>query len=217
MQNNIENHLKYELSPLDFVFGKTIDECSFGEVVIGTHKTSKKQYAIKIITIRQKENQPENLRLIKDELARWNKITSINPRPNSIPNYYGYYIETTISMHQNYALIFDYFPQSLKTLISEETTISLSQLKHIYDNLIDGLTFLQSLNICHRNLSPKNLMLDQHKNLKIIDFEHTIDLPDSDKNKYDLTIVGKEPYMAPEILEASIKEKNNVILLIINI
>ena len=217
MLNNIQNHLKNELNPLDFVFGETIDKGSFGEVVMATNKNSNKKYAVKIINIRPSKNQPEILKEIEDELIFLNKITSITPRPNAIPNFYGYYVETTLSKIQNYAIIFDFFPLNFKNLISKQNLKDFSKLKIFYQSLLNGLAFLQSLNLCHRDLSPNNLMLDQQNNLKIIDFGLTREFSHLEKpneQEYNLTIAGKVPYMAPEILDGYINGDQNVNILI---
>ena len=39
-----------------------------------------------------------------------------------------------------------------------------------FQQIIDGVEYLHSLNIVHRDLKPENLLLDLNKNIKIVDF-----------------------------------------------
>jgi len=82
--------------------------------------------------------------------------------------------------------------------------------------LMNGITFLQTLNISHRDLKPENMMLDDENKVKIVDFGLATDISkvlDSEEEKQEpnkplvevsqlmMTIGGTKPYMAPEILQ----------------
>lgn len=45
-----------------------------------------------------------------------------------------------------------------------------SEACKFFQQIIDGVEYLHKLNIVHRDLKPENLLLDQNKNIKIVDF-----------------------------------------------
>ena len=61
--------------------------------------------------------------------------------------------------------------------------------------LFVALDYLNSRNICHRDLKPDNIIIDERGYLKIIDFGNSIVL-----NGFTSTMTGTPHYMAPEIL-----------------
>ena len=69
-----------------------------------------------------------------------------------------------------------------------ETQFFLSFLFIIVD-------YLNSKNICHRDLKPDNIMLDEKGYIKVIDFGTAIEI-----NNFTSTITGTPHYIAPEVL-----------------
>lgn len=39
-----------------------------------------------------------------------------------------------------------------------------------FQQIISGVEYIHRLNIVHRDLKPENLLLDENKNIKIVDF-----------------------------------------------
>ncbi len=156
--NKIQNKLKCGFQPSEFAFGEVIGSGSFGVVLKATYKNPKNQYAVKSILIQPDNQRTENEKEIQSEISILEKISTTTPRPQAIPRYYGYFTETTTIKQENYILVFDFFPTSLrgllKTHIANKKSISFIELKNIYQALLNGLSFLQSLNFCHRDISP---------------------------------------------------------------
>ena len=81
---------------------------------------------------------------------------------------------------------------------------SRSQIKYLNEketifytaNILLALDYLNSRQVCHRDLKPDNIIIDEKGYLKIIDFGTSIII---DKN-YTNTVTGTPHYMAPEIL-----------------
>lgn len=62
-------------------------------------------------------------------------------------------------------------------------------------NLLIILSYLNNKQICHRDLKPDNIVIDEKGYLKLIDFGTSIELKD-----FTNTITGTPHYIAPEIL-----------------
>jgi 5'-AMP-activated protein kinase, catalytic alpha subunit len=66
-----------------------------------------------------------------------------------------------------------------------------------FQQIIDGVEYLHALNIVHRDLKPENLLLDQNKNIKIVDFG----LSNTYSRGQTLqTACGSPCYAAPEMI-----------------
>jgi serine/threonine protein kinase len=63
-----------------------------------------------------------------------------------------------------------------------------------------GLHYLHSNGVCHRDLKPDNILLDDEYNCKIIDFGFATELKGRHGSGFNTTWVGTTSYMAPEIL-----------------
>ena len=85
-----------------------------------------------------------------------------------------------------------------KYLNSRSQTKLLNEKETLFytANILLALDYLNSRQVCHRDLKPDNIIIDEKGYLKIIDFGTSIIL---DKN-YTNTVTGTPHYMAPEIL-----------------
>ena len=85
--------------------------------------------------------------------------------------------------------MFDYIVKNEK--LDEEDACKL------YMQIIDGIEYLHKNGIAHRDLKPENLLLDENRNIKIVDFGLS--------NRYQpgqtlLTACGSPCYAAPEMI-----------------
>ena len=77
------------------------------------------------------------------------------------------------------------------------------EIKFIFRQLADAINYCHSNSIVHRDLKLENVLLDESRNIKIIDFGFSIVCPFDKK----LTIFCGTPYyMAPEVLEGAYDE-----------
>ena len=58
--------------------------------------------------------------------------------------------------------VFDY--------IVANTKLNEQEACKIYQEIIGGIEYLHKINIVHRDLKPENLLLDDNKDIKIVDF-----------------------------------------------
>jgi len=64
--------------------------------------------------------------------------------------------------------------------------------------LISGIEYLTDLGIAHRDIKPENLLLDDFKNLKIVDFGLSSTFSPGEKLS---TACGSPCYAAPELIK----------------
>jgi len=66
-----------------------------------------------------------------------------------------------------------------------------------YQQIISGVEYIHKCGICHRDLKPENLLLDEQKNIKIVDFGLSNTYTDGVLLK---TACGSPCYAAPEMI-----------------
>ena len=144
----IENNLKNGLKPEDLEVQENplISSGSFGDVYRYKHQSTQKEYAIKEIFLRPNTDDEE--KLLK-ELKILDQVSSIVPRPKSLPNYYGYYCENDKKKHKKtYYIVFDLFPKSLKTVLQsrdkhkESDIVEFAVLKRYFASLLNALAVI---------------------------------------------------------------------------
>ena len=98
--------------------------------------------------------------------------------------------------------VFEFIPDSLEKYISQASRkhehIPISTIKAIMKQLLEGLSFVHDKNICHRDLKPDNILLDEGLNVKICDFGSAKIL--DGKSKKNIPHIVNKFYRAPELL-----------------
>eukprot|EP01022_Parablepharisma_sp_SALTPOND_P020733 TRINITY_DN3857_c0_g1_i1.p2 TRINITY_DN3857_c0_g1~~TRINITY_DN3857_c0_g1_i1.p2 ORF type:complete len:372 (+),score=40.87 TRINITY_DN3857_c0_g1_i1:3659-4774(+) len=97
--------------------------------------------------------------------------------------------------------VFEYVPSSLEKYINEHkkrARIPIVTIKAIMRQLLEGLEFVHSKNICHRDLKPDNILLDDELHVKICDFGSAKIL--DGKSKKNIPHIVNKFYRAPELL-----------------
>ncbi|MCA9507498.1 MAG: protein kinase [Myxococcales bacterium] len=106
-----------------------------------------------------------------------------------IPAYQGY-----CQVKESLGIILDYFPaKSFRQVIKSK--LSLEHIRSITRQLLEILAYIHSTGIYHNDLSPDNLLWQQHKGSLIIDFGAASFGPLSSSFPF-----GQTCYLAPEIL-----------------
>ncbi len=77
-------------------------------------------------------------------------------------------------------MVLEYFPMTLRDLLKDskkQIDITEDNVRHILKSIINGLSYLHSLNIAHRDIKLDNIVISADlTEVKFIDFGLCIDL-----------------------------------------
>lgn len=82
--------------------------------------------------------------------------------------------------------------------ITSKNHLKEDEACRLFQQLISGIEYLGELGIAHRDIKPENLLLDQQKNLKIVDFGLSNTFKPNEKL---VTACGSPCYAAPELIK----------------
>jgi len=202
----IEEHLEYiSFSCLDL---KT-------KINIGAHcevwkfedKSTHEPYAVKIII----QEGPELSVTTKKEIENLKLIQKSFDRPLCFLNFFGWILIEERNPDFEFkeikcCLIFEIATGTLADLIKKMRNLKqflpFDDFYRYTRTLIEGMAFLQSKGITHRDIKPDNILIKQEENksytIKIADFsESRLDIPNS--TLQNMTIKGTPSYLSPEL------------------
>ena len=148
----------------DYLLNEEIGSGGFAKVVQGIHIPTGEKVAVKIMDKVQIFSEPLNLNRIQREIA----ILKIVRHKNIIKLYELMETPNKIYLVMEYCNggeLFDY--------IVSKQHLTERQACRFFQEIINSVEYLHSLNIVHRDLKPENLLLDKINNkitLKLIDF-----------------------------------------------
>ena len=148
----------------DYLLNEEIGSGGFAKVVEGIHIPTGEKVAVKIMDKAQIFSEPLNLNRIQREIAILKLV-----RHNNIIKLYEL-METPDKIYMvmeycNGGELFDY--------IVSKQHLTERQACRFFQEIINSLEYLHSLNIAHRDIKPENILLCKIKNkidLKLIDF-----------------------------------------------
>lgn len=170
-----------------YVLGRTIGEGTFGKVKIGTHNLTNEKVAVKIL-------EKERIKDIADieRVAREIHILKLIRHPNIIQLYE--IIETPVKLF----LIMEYASGGeLFDYIVTQHRVKEPEACKFFQQILSGIEYIHKLGIVHRDLKPENLLLDDNKNIKIVDFGLSNTYKDNETLN---TACGSPCYAAPEMI-----------------
>ena len=148
----------------DYLLNEELGSGGFAKVVQAIHIPTGEKVAVKIMDKAQIFSEPLNLTRIQREIA----ILKIVRHKNIIKLYELMETPNKIYLVMEYCNggeLFDY--------IVSKKHLSERQACRFFQEIINSLEYLHSLNIVHRDIKPENLLLDKINNkitLKLIDF-----------------------------------------------
>ena len=183
--NNPDN--KYNL-PENLIFINEIDKGAFATVIHVKERTTKKEFALKIID--KSQSNTELINRMKEEIQILKKLSHQN-----IVKYYGHLENSTQLFIKMEYLKYG----NLETWMKKNKNISEEDASIIIKEVLSAIAYLHQNQICHRDLKPENIMFSRENDIssiKIIDFGLSLQNFDSLCNSdYCGTLI----YMAPII------------------
>lgn len=177
--NNINN---YKLD-------KNLGQGSYAVVKLATEKSSGEKVAIKIYE-KYKLADPRKMKNVRREIQLLKQMD----HPYIIKLHDSF--ENSKQIH----LVMEYIgKQSLHGFLKAKTAkkVEEPEARKIIQQICKGLSYCHAKHIVHRDLKLENILIDDNKNIKIIDFGFSVSVaPDKTLNIF----CGTPSYMAPEIV-----------------
>nr|XP_047124025.1 mitogen-activated protein kinase kinase kinase 3-like isoform X2 [Hydra vulgaris] len=189
-QLNIENSKSNE-DQLIFATG-------YAKIYVRSDKNAHKKIALKCIDI---GNIVNNVKA-KEAAEKFNHEISLFKRLNHerIVKYYGAsFTSTTISIKMEFME-----GGSLHDKISNNGPLDESTASKISNQILDGLVYLHSKNIIHRDIKSANILLDLDGNCKLADFGVSKQIQTIRSYAGCKSTAGTSYYMSPETITASV-------------
>ncbi|ELA42279.1 CAMK/CAMKL/CHK1 protein kinase [Vittaforma corneae ATCC 50505] len=100
----------------------------------------------------------------------------------------------------SFNIIMEYVEYNLRNLIIPEIGLDPIIGHMIFVQLLEGVKYLHSNGICHRDIKPDNILMDRKGNIRLCDFGHSTMFKLKEYRRLK-TIAGTPEFMAPEILK----------------
>lgn len=177
-----------ELRKRGYTVGATLGEGSYAKVKAAFCEKLNKKVALKIIN-RKKAPKDFQQKFLPREL----EILKMLHHPNVIQMYETMQFNGKVIIALEIAGHGDMLEYiKLRGAIPEE------RAKIMFQQLVNAMEYLHSINIIHRDLKCENILLDTSNNLKVTDFGFSRLFLHGDLSK---TFCGSAAYAAPEILQ----------------
>ena len=183
---NSENLNKKQKKIAQFILGKKLGNGAFAVVRLATHIKTNEIVAIKIL---EKEKMKE---INKIRLEREIKILK-KVRHRNIVNLYN-----VVNSKTSIYLIMEYIKGiELFSYVNEKNRLTEPEACRYFQQIISGLEYLEKLKIVHRDIKLENIIIDNNKNVKIIDFGLSNIYP---KTNILFSSCGSPCYAPPEMI-----------------
>ena len=192
--------VKYKELNDRYIKGEKLGGGVFGIVRECVDKTSMKRFAVKIMRESFIEKLPRHkIRNLEQEMNLVNKLNHVNV----MKIYDSFKSKSKNRKKLKYYIVMEYCAGVLTELIGValNQVLPIWQSHHYFSQIINGLKYLHSLGIYHRDIKEDNILIDNSHVVKICDFgvSHVSGLfADNDLMSSD---EGSKLYHPPELLD----------------
>ncbi|CUI15357.1 protein kinase, putative, partial [Bodo saltans] len=141
-----------------------------------------------------------------EELDREYRVLATLEHPN-IVKVLGFLV------HQGHGRIFmEWVPSGSVQSVLQETKRGLREtiVRRYVQEALQGLAYLHSRGIVHRDVKPGNMLLASDGSVKLTDFGTSRTLEHSEETVQTGTVVGTVPYLAPECVRGTYSAASDV-------
>ena len=175
-----------------YVFKSKIGSGSFSKVYKAIESETNETFAIKIINT--SKLSPPLIKRLSNEIEI---LKSMNhPNIISLHNY-------SITDKHIYMVMEYCNDGTIRDKIGKLK--SENDIKYYVKQIVDGMLYLETMNILHRDIKPENILISNNI-VKIIDFGFSSDIKNDDMYS---TICGTPMYMSPELLRCDKYDKKS--------
>lgn len=184
----------------DFEFGQELGKGAYSTVILTTFKKTGVEYATKAIEKQLiiKENKVKTVKIEK-------QVLHMMDHPNIIKLFCTFQDATNLYFALEFAPGGEMFD-----ILTKYGPFTLEATRFYAAEIVNGLEYMHSLNIIHRDMKPENLILSRDMHLKITDFgtarilesgeDEIKDNSDLQQRKSKQTFCGTANYVSPEVL-----------------
>ncbi|GMM33203.1 protein kinase [Saccharomycopsis crataegensis] len=172
--------------------GRTLGRGATGRVRLAKHSRTGQLAAVKIIPKSTFKDPSNSAAGLTDGIEREIIIMKLISHPNIMALY-----DVWENKGELY-LILEYVEKGeLFNYLVKHIRLAEREAVHYFKQIIAGVNYCHSFNICHRDLKPENLLLDRNHNIKIADFGMAaLEVT----NKMLNTSCGSPHYASPEVV-----------------
>lgn len=108
-------------------------------------------------------------------------------------------LDCTFQDEKNLYFLMEYADKgSIETIIKNNKSLPIETCRYLIAEIILGLEYMHSKNICHRDLKPDNILLDSNFHVKICDFGEAKIMEEEDFKKIEKYLRDFEKYKVDE-------------------
>ena len=187
------------LEKLDFKHPQILKSLDFDKLYHVKGPTKSESFTLRNFLILA-ENKNASESDIKSEIELNEYLQKIPQKPNLFPIYRGYIKnQENIPQMTSYTLMFESFEKSLESLILEKQQagyFSFNTIQYYFKSLVNGLAFMQNLDLFPQDFTPQNIFVTSDNILKFFTF--------IDQNFYLKNYKFKKTgFNAPEVINPS--------------
>lgn len=182
-----------------WIKGELIGRGSFGSVYLALNVTTGEMLAVKQVVVNDSwNNSSDGLDALHKEVETMKDLDHLN-----IVQYLGF--EQKMN---TYSLFLEYVGGgSISSCLKSFGKFDEQLVKFITRQVLDGLRYLHSNGILHRDLKADNLLLETDGTCKISDFGISKKSQDIYSNNAEMSMQGTVFWMAPEVIHNIVEDK----------